>query len=69
MNKLRLFLKDIFNYYSGNFAYQNYLKVYHSKKICSHSSSKDNLNLKPLSKKQFLQKKINEKYRNINRCC
>lgn len=69
MNKIIFILSEFFNYYSGNFAYQNYLKNFHLKKNCNHSRSLDNHQLKPLTKKQFLQQKINEKYRNINRCC
>ncbi len=57
MKKFLNFLKLILQSLNGDFAYENYLKTHFAK---DH---------KVLSKKEFLLKRQEEKWKKVNRCC
>jgi uncharacterized short protein YbdD (DUF466 family) len=56
---MRKFLRLIYDYLNGNFAYQNYVE--HQQR--SHSDEQ------VLDKKSFLRDKEKRKWQKINRCC
>jgi len=59
MQKILNLIKLFKEYLNGDFAYKNYLK----------HQSKNHPQELILSKKQFLQKRMNEKGNKMNRCC
>jgi len=57
--KLYKTISNLISFINGDFAYNNYL-IHHYK---NHKK------LKPLTKKDFLRKKQQNKWNNVNRCC
>jgi len=59
MKKIKKFFINFVEYLNGNFAYKTYLE-HHKNNHKNHS---------PLTLKQFLNQRRNNKWQGVNRCC